>query len=83
MILYQFTGIDISFNKDGIHTSNVGRFFENTELPILFFQETVMKDEIYRLLFISKYPDNTLHHLLLEAGEYCPYNREIKELVNN
>ena len=56
-----------------IHTQTVERFWGDLKDVVKRRGIKNMERHIYRFLFLAKYPEKTLHHLMIEAGKSYPY----------
>ena len=70
----------VEFVNGWVHTQNVERLWG--DLKEIVKRRGVNKkvdQHLYRFLFFKKYPKNTLHHLMEEAGKSFPFSRFMTE----
>ena len=66
----------VNFDNPWVHTQTIERHWGDMKEVIK--RRGVSKkveQHLYRYRFLKKYPVNTLHHLMVEAGKSFPYSR--------
>ena len=67
----------VNHSDPSVHTQTVERFWNDLNDKIKYKGRCrTIEQNLYKYLFQRKYKDNIYHHLLVECGEYFPFEEQ-------